>query len=75
MGLPRPPQRGGQSQTQTISHQGSGVAKNISHSDFGGDTTRCAQTVSPLFEILAPFLTHRHNAEGTDPATLVLFCL
>ena len=35
----------------------SGVAKNISHSNFGGDTTRFAQTVSPLTEILAPFLT------------------
>ena len=26
-------------------------------SNFGGDKTRCAQTVSPLTEILAPFLT------------------
>ena len=43
----------------------SGVAKNTSHSDFGGDTTRLAQTVSPRPEILSPFLTHRHNA-GSD---------
>ncbi len=68
MGLPRPPQRGGQSQTQTISHQGSGVAKNTGRSDFGGDTTRSAQTVSPLIKIRVPFLTHRHNAGNNRPA-------
>ena len=40
----------------------SGIAKNRSHPDFGGDTTCYAQTVSPPFEILTSFLTHRHNA-------------
>ena len=50
----------------------SGVAKNTSHSNFGGDKTRCAQTVSPLTEILAPFLTPDTMPEVTDPLTFSL---
>ena len=68
MGLPQPPQRGGYKMSHSIGLLVSGVAKNISRSNFGGDKTRFAQTVSPLIEILSPFLTHRHNAGSNRPA-------
>ncbi|HCS87060.1 MAG TPA: hypothetical protein DIW30_01060 [Bacteroidales bacterium] len=42
------------------------------HSNFGGDKTRFAQTVSPLTEIPAPFLTPDTMPEETDPLTLAL---
>ncbi len=57
-----PPSKRGLYQASLLGKLHSSVAKNTSHSDFGGDTTRYAQTVSPLIEILAPFLTHRHDA-------------
>lgn len=38
------------------------LSPNEGHSDFDRDTTRCAQTISPLVESLAPFLTYWHNA-------------
>lgn len=38
------------------------LPKNTGHSDFGGDTTRYALTISPLTEIPAPFLSHQHHA-------------
>ena len=42
------------------------------HSNFGGDKTRYAQTVSPLIEILAPFLTPDTMPEATDPLTRII---
>ena len=50
----------------------SGVAKNISHSNFGGDKTRCAQTISPLTEILVPFLTPDTMPEVAAPTTRIV---
>jgi len=46
------------------------LQKNRGHSNFGGDTTRFAQTVSPVLEIPAPFLTPDTMPEGTDSLTL-----
>ena len=51
----------------------SGVAKNTSHLNFGGDTTRYAQTVSPLLEILAPFLTPDTMPEVADTLTRIVW--
>ena len=62
MGLPRPPQRGGYVRLHSQANFMSDVAKNRGHSDFCGDTTRSAQTVSPLVEIPARFLTRRDKA-------------
>ena len=42
------------------------------HSNFGGDKTRYAQTVSPLSEILAPFLTPDTMPEVVDPLTHIV---
>ncbi len=70
MGLPRPPQRGGYVRLHSLANCVSGVAKNTSRSDSGGDTTRFAQTVSPLSGILAPFLTPDTMPEITNLLTL-----
>ena len=70
MGLP--PQRGGYKRPLSIGLFVSSVAQNISHSNFGGNKTRFAQTVSPLSEILAPFLTPDTMPVVTDPLICIV---
>ena len=71
MGLPNPLKKGAISNLNPLVYSYRALPKIWGRSNFGGDKTRFAQTVSPLSEILAPFLTPDTMPEVTDPMSLV----
>ena len=69
---PNPLKEGAINNLNSLLYSCRALPKIWGRSNFGGDTTRCAQTVSPLSEIPAPFLTPDTMPEDSHSRIFVL---